>query len=71
MTLRVCLLTSNDLCVCVCVCVCVVCVFRAPVLPLECFHGNGYSETVEVVRGEDEKIDGLYLKFLMEGELYI
>ena len=37
-------------------------------MPLECFHGNGYSESVEAVRSEDGKIRGLQLKFLMEGE---
>ncbi|CAI8043991.1 UPF0183 protein C16orf70 homolog [Geodia barretti] len=39
---------------------------RAPVMPLECFHGNGYSESVEVVRSEDGKIKGLQLKFIMD-----
>ena len=40
-------------------------------MPLECFHGNGYSESVEVVRSEDGKIKGLQLKFLMEGKYHI
>ena len=37
-------------------------------MPLECFHGNGYSESVEVVRSEKGRIEGLYLKFLMDGQ---
>ena len=37
-------------------------------LPLECYHGNGYSESVEVVRSEEGKIEGLHLKILVDGE---
>ena len=39
-------------------------------MPLECFHGNGYSESVEVVRSEDGKIKGLQLKFIMDGKYH-
>ena len=42
-----------------------------PALPLECFHGNGYSESVEVVRSVGGMIVGLHLKILMDGEWYI
>lgn len=41
---------------------------RAPKLPLECFHGNGYTDGVEVARNDDGVIEGLYLKVLMDGE---
>ena len=36
-------------------------------MPLECFHGNGYSECVEVVRSESGDIEGLHLRLLMDG----
>ena len=42
---------------------------RAPKLPLECYHGNSYTERVEVVRGEDGHIEGLHLKLLVDGKL--
>ena len=40
---------------------------RAPTLPLECFHGNCYGDTVEVVR-EEGVIVGLKLKLIADGE---
>ena len=40
-------------------------------MPLECFHGNGYSESVDVVRSDGGQIKGLQVKFLMEGQSYL
>ena len=44
--------------------------YRAPVLPLECYHGNSYSDSVEVVRSDTGRIEGLHLRFLMDGQYY-
>ena len=40
---------------------------RTPSLPLECFHGNWYSNEVEVVR-EEGVIAGLKLHLMADGE---
>ena len=50
-------------------CFCSIC-FRAPVLPLECYHGNSYSDSVEAVRSDTGRIEGLHLRFLMDGQHY-
>ncbi len=40
---------------------------RAPGCPLECYHGNCYSETVEVLR-EDGIVSGLKLCLITDGK---
>ena len=40
---------------------------RAPPLPLQCFHGNCYAESVELVE-QDESVQGLKFFLVAEGK---
>eukprot|EP00731_Ephydatia_muelleri_P023427 Em0015g1010a len=42
---------------------------RAPVFPLECFHGNSHAEKVGVARDEKGDIVGLKVDLMMDGKL--
>ena len=44
-----------------------ICFNRAPPFPLQCFHGNCFADSVEVVR-KDNDVKGLKLFLVAEGK---